>query len=815
MKFERAETFLQDLRFALRVLRRSRGFTATTVILLALGIGSNTAIFSVISSAFLRPLPFPDADRLVFLWDDFSASGGASRVEASPTDYTAWKARSRTVADMAAMVSNTYSLTGSGEPEKVVGIRTTANLFSVLGTTAIIGRPLQPVDDAPGASAVLVMSERWWRARFGSDPRVVGRSVNLNGAPYTVVGVVPDDFPFPDPDAAVWVAAQFTSEELGQAFNYFMYVVARLKPGVALAQAQAEMTGIAVQLTAERRAPARIGATVSALREHVTRDVRRPTLLLALGSLLILVIACANVAGLLLAHGTNRSAELTVRNVLGAERSRLVRQLLTESLVLATAGAAVGILLATFTFDYLRRLMPPGLPSALTPTLDIRVLLFTSAVTVVVVLAAGTMPTWLTVRAGLEAVLRANSGRLTRQTWARSALVFGELALTVILLTAAGLLLRSYTNVLGVDAGFNAANLLLAETTLSPATYASPERRQAFYDRVLERVRAIPGVTNASYVNFAPLTFKGGRALISIEGRPAPPPSEMARFITSDRIVSTGYFSTLQVGLIRGRDFDSRDIASSQPVAIINQKMAQLHWPGEDPIGHRIAMGVPRPDARWATIVGIVDDMRQMSLDLPPEPEFYLPASQLGMAGRFLWPRNLVVRTKGDPLELTAAVRRAVWAVDSNQPVGNVRTMSDVLDTELLGRNTQMMLVGVFALLALVIAVVGLYGLLAYGVAQRRRDIGVRMALGAQRAQVVGQVARQSMLLVMLGLGGGFLVSWPLGGLLRTWLFGVSSTDPVTYGVTAIVLVVAALVASIVPAARAASVQPAAVLRAE
>jgi predicted permease len=645
--------------------------------------------------------------------------------------------------------------------------------------------------------------------------KLIGRQLMLNGAAHTVVGVVPADFRFPDPDAVLWVPAHFTPDELAQRFNYFMYVVARLAPGVSVAQAQSEMNGIASQLAPERGITSNpIGVTVAELHEHLTRDVRKPTLLLLAGAALILLITCANVGGLLMAHGVRRRVELTVRNVLGAERSRLVRQLLTESLVIATAGAAFGLGLATLTFGYLRRLVPPNLPGQLEPVLDARVLLFTIVVTAAVVLVVGTVPTWLAVRSGLDATLRSNSRRVTGHGWSRSALVVVELALTVILLTGAGLLLRSYANVLSADAGFNPGNLLLAETTLSPERYALPEKRQAFYNGVLERVRAIPGVSSAGYVNYAPLVFKGGRALVSIEGRPLPPPAEMSRYIISDRVVSAGYFATLQVPVSRGRDFDSRDVVRSLPVAIINEKLARLHWPGEDPIGRRVGFGPP-PNQRWLTIVGIVRDIRQMGLDVPPEPEVYLPAPQVAAAGAFLWPQNLVVRTQGAPLDVAAAVRSAVWSVDHDQPVASIRTMADVFDAELLARNTQLTLVSVFAVLALTIAVIGLYGLLAHGVSQRLRDIGVRMALGAPRSSVVADVARQSMAVVTVAVAAGLAAAFAVTRLLGAWLYDVSPADPVTFGATALVLFVAALTACIVPALRAASVDPAVVLRAE
>jgi putative ABC transport system permease protein len=810
-----AETLVQDLRFGVRVLRRSAGFTLTCVILLALGIGANTAIFSVVSSVFLRPLPFPDPDRLVLLWDDFSRRGGPSRVEASLPDYVEWKARNRSFADLAVMAGVSYSLTGTGEPARLSGIRTTSNLFSVLGLPAIVGRPLLASDDTSG-EPVVVISETLWRTRFGADPSLVGRSLVLDGVAHTVVGIVPPWLSFPNKDVVLWVPARFTPDQLAQASSYYAYVVGRLKPGVSLVQAQRDMSGIGQQLQAERpRTNSEVAISVTSLHEHVSRDARQPMMLLASAAGLILLIACANVAGLLIAHGASRRAELALRNVLGAAASRLNRQLLTESVLIATAGAVLGVALAVLTLRYLARLVPVGLVGSAQPTIDGRVLLFTSIVTAVVVIVVGMLPTLTSVRAGLAAVLRSSDRRVTAHSWFRNSLVVTELALTVVLLAVAGLLPRSYANVLSIDAGFNPRNVLLAQTTLPPAAYDTAARRIVFYDTVLERVRAIPGVTSAAYANFPPLMFKGGRVFVSIEGRPLPAPSETSRFIVSDRVVTDGYFSTLQVPLVRGREIQRSDSVDSQPVVVINQRMARLHWPDEDPVGRRIGFGAG-PALRWMTIVGIVSDMRQMGLDLDPEPEVYVPAAQTGnTAGAFLWPQYLVVRTAGAPLSVASSVRQAIWSADRDLPVANLRSMDDVFEGELAGRNTQLTLVGAFALLALVIAAVGLYGLLAFGVSQRLRDIGVRMALGARRARVVADLARHSMTLVGVALASGLCGAFAVTRLLDAWLFRVGATDALTFFGSAMVLLIAALVACVVPALRAASVHPAVVLRGE
>jgi predicted permease len=808
------EISLQDLRFGVRVLRRSAGFTAAAVLLLALGIGANTAIFSVISTVFLRALPFPDADRLVVLSTDFSASGGPSRGESSLNDYAEWKARNRSFTDLALMIGTSYNLTGSGEPKKLAGIRTTANLFSVLGMQPVLGRTLQPADDAADAAPVAVISERLWRTRFGADPGLVGQTLRLNGAPYTVAGIVPADFQFPNKDAVLWVPARLTAAELADHFNYFAYVVGRLKRDVSLLQAQADMTAIATQLTAERRAITRQGVTISELREHVTRDTTGRTLLLVAGALLILLITCANVAGLLLAHGAARRGELAVRNVLGANGRRLIRQLLTESLILAASGALLGVGLASLTFGYLRRLVPPGLPPAMQPTLDWRVLAFTAGVAGIVVLVIGTVPTLVAVRCGLDSALRSNSRRVIGHARSRRVLVVAELALTVVLVAGAGLLLRSYANVLAAGIGFDPRHLLLAETTLPPAVYAAPEKRAAFYGSVLDRVRALPGVTSAAYVNFPPLVFKAGSVLVAIEGQPAPAPSELSRYVTLDRVATAGYFETLHVPVTRGREFDRRDVPGALPVAIVNEAFARRHWQEQDPIGRRIGVGAPT-NRLWLTVVGVVADTKETGLDTPPTPELYLAATQSIAPAPFLWPQSLVVRTTGDPMASADALRQAVWSVDPDQPVTRIRTMDDVVDAELVARQTQLTLLGTLAALALAIAAVGLYGLLAYEVSQRLREIGLRLALGAQRRTIVAAITRQSLWLVGLALAVGLAGALAATRLLRSWLFEVGPADPMTFAVTASVLVIAAAAACILPAIRAAGVEPAVILRGE
>jgi len=819
------ESFAQDIHYAFRTLRHSFGFTMVTVVILALSIGANSAIFSLVSAVLLRPLPFPEPDRLVLLWDDFSARGGfvapgvVERAEGTLADYVAWKERSRSFADMAAFTTNTYTLTGSGEPEKLEGIRTTANLFEVLGMQPLLGRTLVPSDEGPDAIPVVVINERLWHTRFGGDPGLVGRTIRLNGLAHTVAGVVPADFQFPNKNAVLWVPARFTSEELAQRTNYIFDVLARLKPDITLGQARAEMVTIARQLQREYPSNQGISATVTQLHEHLTHYVK-PAMSILLGAVgLVLLIASANLANLLLARCSSRRKELAVRQALGAGRGRLIRQLLTESAVLSIFGAIGGLALASVTFRYLGRLVPNGLPQGASPHLDVRVILFSITVTALMVLGFGAGPALAAARLDLDAALKAGTNRGTTASGGqrvRNGLVVAEVTLTVVLLVAAGLLLRSYAKVLAADPGFNPRQLLIAETVLPPSKYGTAESRSTFYRRVLDRVLALPGVSAAAYVNYPPLMFKGGRMFFRIEGRPMPRPEDSNRYIASDRVVSPGYFSALGVPLRRGRYFDERDGVGAPSAIIINEKMAAMHWPGEDPVGRRFGFPTGVSDSTpWFTIVGVVADMRQMDLDRPAEPEMYFSMDQVVLNFPFLWPQHLVVRTKGDPLALSASVRRAVWDVDPDEPVSSIRSMDQIFDAELLNRNTQMTLFGAFAALALVLASVGLYGVLSYTVAQRTSEIGVRMALGAQRVNVVGEVLRKGLLLavlgVLLGLGGAFALT----RLLTSFLFSVQPTDPETFAAVSGLLLLVATAASFVPALRAANVDPVSALRSE
>jgi putative ABC transport system permease protein len=664
-----------------------------------------------------------------------------------------------------------------------------------------------------GTVEPVVVSEGFWLRRLGGDPAAVGRTVTLDGSPHLVVGVVPRDFHFPNGEVDVFVPTVWAPDVLARATSYYWFAVAKLHDGVSVAAARVELRAVAAALESDFPRTGR-GSPASLVPLHEQLAVGlTPTLRALLGAVaLVLLIACANVANLMLARATVRQKELAIRKALGAARGRVLRQLLTESALLAAVGVVVGLGLAFACFGYLTRLLPSTLPAGTTISLDPRVLVFTIVTALVTVILFGAGPAFIAARRDFGlCVGRAVGTRGATMRRLRAALVAVEIALTVVLLAGAGLLLRSYVAVLSVDPGFDAEGLLVAETVLPGSRYPDAADRDAFYKRVLENVRALPGVESAGYTSYAPLMFRGGRSLVLVEGRPRPEGSELANNIASNRSASPGYLETLGVPLVRGRLLDERDTRGAAPVAVINEAMARRHWPNEDPLGQRFDIGLPSGGPM--TIVGIVADVRQMGLDVPADAEFFIPLDQAMTP--FMWPRQIVVRTNGDPLALAPALRRAVWAVDAAQPVSGVRAMSEVLEAELASRDTQLTLTGVFASIALVLAAVGLYGVLSYTVSQSTNEIGLRMALGARQKTVVGTVVRSALGTALIGIGAGLVAAYVLTETIASFLYGVSPTDPATAAAVAGVLLLVAGLAALVPALRAASVNPMTALRAE
>jgi putative ABC transport system permease protein len=797
----------RDFRYAARSLARTPGFSVVAVAVLALGIGATSAIFSLVSAVWLKPLPFADEDRIVSLRIDTAAGG----VEVTPGHYVAWSERAQSFEEITLIEPVSVSLTGDGgEPERLSGLRSTPNLFATIGLAPLLGRTFEPDD---GAVEAVVVSEGFWLRRLGGDPAVVGRTITLDGAARTVVGVVPRDFRFPYTEQDVYIATVFSSEVLAQRGNYSYHTVGKLRSDVSIEAARAEMRAISAALEVEGLFAGRgVAAAVVPLRDHIARFVAPTFKALLAAVALVLLIACANVANLMLVRATIRQKELAIRKALGAARGRLLRQLLTESAVLAGLAVVAGLTLAAACFGYLTQLLPPTLPASTSLALDWRVFAFTIAAAVVTVVLFAAGPAFAAARRDFGAAFgRAVGTQGTRARRLRTALVVAEIALTVVLLAGAGLLLRSYAKVLAVDPGFDANGLLVAGTVLPASRYPAPADRDAFYQRVLEHVRALPGVESAGYTNAAPLVVKGGRSVTFVEGRPRPAPEELGQTVANNRGVSPGYLQMLGVPLVSGRFIDARDTRNAPGAAVINQTMARIHWPDEDPVGQRFRFGMGG-DASF-TVVGVVGDIRQSGLDVPAAPEVYVPLDQAIFP--FLWPNNLVVRSDGDPLALAAAVRSAIWEVDPNQPVSNVRAMSEVLDAELANRNTQLTLTATFAVLAVVLAGVGLYGVLSYTVSQSTNEIGVRMALGAAEGAVVGSVVRSAIATALLGIGIGLVVAYALTRTIASFLYEVSPTDPATAAAVAGVLLVVAALAAFVPARRAASINPMVALRAD
>jgi putative ABC transport system permease protein len=805
----------RDFRYAARSLARTPSFTIVAVVVLALGIGATSAIFSLVSAVWLKPLPFADEERVVSLWIDGSARAGPQHVAVTPGHYVDWSERAQSFEEVALIESVGLNLTeDGGEPERLSGLRATPNLFATIGLAPLLGRTFEPDD---GAVQAAVVSEGFWLRRLGGDPAAVGRTIMLDGAVHTVVGVVPRDFRFPYTEQAIYIATAFSPEFLAQRGNYSYYAVAKLRPEVSLEAARAELRTVSAALEAESPGTGRgAAAVIVPLRDHIAGSVAPTFTALLAAVAFVLLIACANVANLLLARATIRQKELAIRKALGAARGRVLRQLLTESALLAGVAALAGLSLAAACFGYLTRLLPPTLPASTSLALDWRVLVLTIVVAVTTVLLFGAGPAYVAARRDFGTAFgRAVGMHGTRARRVRTGLVVAEIALTVVLLAGAGLLLRSYAKVLAVDPGFDAEGLLVAATVLPaprfPNAVDGGAERDAFYRRVLERVRVLPGVESAGYTNAAPLVVKGGRSVTFVEGRPRPAPGLMPQAIASNRSVSPGYLEMLGVPLVSGRNIDARDTRDAPGVAVINETMARIHWPDQDPLGQQFRFGMG--GQTLFTVVGVVGDMRQSGLDVPAAPEVYVPLDQAIFP--FLWPNHLVVRTVGDPLALVAAVRAAIWEIDPTQPVSDVRAMSGVLDSELANRNTQLTLIGAFAVIALVLAAVGLYGTLSYTVSQSTNEIGLRMALGAEQKTVVGGVVRSALVTAFTGIGIGLVAAYALTRTIASFLYDVSPTDPTTAAAVAGVLLLVAGLAALVPALRAASVNPMTALRSD
>ena len=795
---------LQDIRYGVRRLWKAPGFTLAVVLVLALGIGATTAIFSVINAALLRPLPYPESERLVAIYN-------RGRIPSSFPQYLDWKRDTEVFADLGAYWRTTYALTGEGEPELLRVGRMSANVPRMLGVVPRVGRLFSPAEDVPGTERVVMLSEALWRRRFGGDPRILGRSITLGEQPYTVIGIIPPGRRSTVPTALAaaqeldaWISLWLNTKSAPRDMQ-FLDMLGRLRPGLALAQAEERTASFA------RGLKEAVGTDQDIELVPLGRFVignARPLLIALAGAVaMVLLIACTNVANLLLARAAMRRREIAIRAALGAARGRLVRQLLAESLLLALLGGAAGVLVAWAGVTGLRALGPGSVPRLAETTVDGRILGFALVLSLCTGLLFGLLPALRASRADLGEVMKEGSrgtGSGPARERLRGTLIVAEVALSFALLIGAGLLLRSHERLLAVDKGFDAERVLSSYLLLPFSSYPQAHQQAAFFREVRERAQALPGVQTAALVSDIPLGG-GTNGGFRIEGREYPPGKNP---FAEKRIASPGYFEVLRIPLLAGRVFDERDTAGAPAVVVVNRAFAQSYFPGESPLGKRV-------DFMWGTsgmqeIVGVIGDVREQALQQPARPAIYIPLAQRPAEWAYL-----LVRTTGDPHGIVPSLRRVVAALDRNLPVAEVRTLEDVVAAGLADRRLAMSLFGVFSVLSLVLAALGLYAVISYMVVQRRQEIGIRMALGARTEQVMSLVLRQGLALIAAGVIVGAVAALWLGRFLAGLVFGVGTTDPATFLSVALLLATTALLATTIPALRAARLDPASVLRSE
>jgi len=794
------DTFFQDIRYGLRVLLKSPGFTVVAVIALALGIGANSAIFSVVNSVLLRPLPYSDSGRLMFLED-------VQETAITPVafhEYDFWREQNKSFEYVCAFFNTDYILTGLGEPERIRAYRISASTFPTLGINPVLGRTFVPEEDQPGREPVVVLSDRFWKSNLSGDPAAIGKSLTLSGRSYTIIGILP-----PNPGTLLATRDLFTPLSLDGTKvtrgTHFMNVIGKLKRGVTIAQGQADLNTVAENYRKQNSTTH--GISVTSLQEVIVGDSKSVILILFGAVGFVLLIACANVANLLLARAASRQKEIALRSAIGAGRTRILRQLLTESVLLSSIGGICGIALAFASLRFLVKLSPGNIPRVSEIGLDARVILFTVLLSVVTGIVFGIVPSLQASRSGLSEALK-GSGRSSAAGFSggvRGVLIVAEIALTLILLIGAGLLIKSFMRLTSLNPGFNPENVLAMSITLPQSRYGEEPQQAAFYNDVLSRTRALPGVQYAGVINNLPLGGGGTNGGFEVEGRTFPQGQEP---ISEKYVTSPGYFQAMGISLLKGRFFTEADAKGTLPVVIINQSLAKQIWPDEEPLGKRIKIGWLNED--WQEVVGIVNDTKHESLEAKNTMETYTPYRQASVSGL-----TLVVRTASVPISMVGAVKSQILAVDKDQPVYNIQTLEQVMSESLAPRRFNMFLLAIFAAIALILAAVGIYGVMAYSVNQRTQEIGIRMALGAQSADVLRLIVGQGMVLAAIGVGVGLIAALLLTRVIASLLFGVTATDLSTFSIISVILVFVAFVACYLPGRRATKVDPMVALRYE
>lgn len=795
------------LRMALRQMRRNPGFFTVALAALALGIGANTAIFSAVEGVLLKPLPYKDPGQLVMVWEDASYVGFAHNTPAA-ANYVDWRAQNQVFTDMVALRYHNAAFTGGQAPEEVLGRGVTPNFFDVLGVQPALGRPFTKEEDAARAN-VVVLSYTLWQRRFAGDPAVIGRAVQVDDVATTIVGVMPRGFFFPDQQTEYWKPASFTPEQWAKRNNHNLEVVARMKPGITVVQARQDMDVIAKRLQQQYPASnAKIGAVVVPLHEEYAGDTATGLWVLQIAAVLVLLIACSNLANLLLARAAGRRREIAVRIAMGASRGQIAAQLATEGLLLALGGGALGLLVGRICWSVFENLVPAQMAGA-GFAMSTPILVFTAAISILAGAFFGMVPAMRATDVSLQESLKegARAGESRGGLRLRDALVVTQFAMAFALLVGASLMLQTLWNLRSQDLGFRPEHLLTMGVSLPGTKYNTNEKLRTFYREVLDRVRVLPGVKAVGFGSDVPFTSAGDTSGYVIEGAPSLLPGQDDDALY--REVTAGYLETIGGTLREGRTLEDRDVASSQPVVVVNEFLAKRHWPGQAAVGKRLQLtGAKEP---WRTVVGVVKDIRERGLLLNMKPAVYVAVNQVERPGA----DYLVVRTAQDPESVKTAVQSAVWAVDGEQPVALIRTMEQLMESNVADRTRPMTLLGIFAGLALVLACIGVYGVLAYSVAQRTREIGVRMALGAKPVDVTRMVLGRGVTLSAIGLLAGTALAVGLGALLRSLLFGVSAGAPLIYVGTGCLLIVVALAACFIPAQRAAHVDPVVALRNE